>query len=103
MSLVKFKDVLENPEKFSGWLYSKSDMLYLDSDVIFYVAGIDLTPEAEKQEREKLLASGWFSRISSEDIEDVVINASEQLVDPAMDELLKAINYYLVNDAFIEF
>lgn len=103
MDAMKFEEVVRDPSIFAGWLYMKGEVFSLDSDVLFYVADKDLSPEDEKKVRNNFLSSGWAPKLSAEDIEDIILNVYDQLEQPSESELVDAINYYFTNDAFKAF
>ena len=49
------------------------------------------------------VAEGLRRALSVPDIQDVVVNAKAQLKRPTTDQLVEALRYFVMNDAFIAF
>ena len=99
---VNLKQVLENPGAYDGWLYLKVPPWKLDSEGFFYRADIDLLPEDEKKIRDEFVHSGWIATLSTEDIEDVVAFANDQVEKPSLKQYLDSFVYFFENDAYLE-
>ncbi|STQ89868.1 DUF7716 domain-containing protein [Iodobacter fluviatilis] len=100
--LLELNEVFVNPHMHSGWLFLGSKPWTLISKGFFYKVNMDLSPEEEKQEREKLVSEGWISTLSIEDIEDVIDNLSQQIEAPTQEQILAAFTFYYENDSFFE-
>ncbi|TCW76833.1 hypothetical protein C5O80_35215 [Burkholderia sp. SRS-46] len=95
---VSLKHILETPGDFSGWLYLPPTPWTLDTEGAFALDTKDedepITPDIAKQ-------PGWRITLASSTIEDIVINAHDQVDDPSLSQLLDAFVFYVENDAFI--
>jgi len=100
MTFLKLGDVLDQADSLSS-----SDHLYLPFDEAWTLetragldpsTGLDGMPEAA-------LEAELEPAIGMDAVQDVVINARDQLGTPAPDQLLAAFLFYYDNDAFIEF
>ncbi|KWB42429.1 hypothetical protein WL37_20170 [Burkholderia ubonensis] len=95
---VSLKRILEQPGDFSGWLYLPPTPWTLDTVGAFAPdttdSDEDTVPDIAKQ-------PGWRITLDSATIEDIVINAHEQVDDPGILQLFDAFVYYVENDAFI--
>jgi len=96
---VSIRNILEEPTKFSGWLYFPLPPWTLETQGVFapYTkdAGESSVPEIAKR-------SGWEITLDSDCIEDIVDNASDQIENPTVDQLFEAFVFYFNNDAFID-
>jgi hypothetical protein len=101
-TLIELNEVFVNPQLYSGWLFLGSKPWSLISKGFFYKVNMDLSPEEEKKERDKLVSEGWISTLSIEDIEDVIDNLSQQIDAPTQEQILAAFIFYDENDAFLE-
>lgn len=87
-----------------GWcVYEKDDILSLNT-----ICCIAEPPGYDEETEEELFPSfavenGMEYAILSEIIQDVVIGVLEQKRNATDTEILDALNYYLENDAFLEF
>jgi hypothetical protein len=98
--MVVLRNVLQNPEDYSGWLYVKDGPWTLDTQGFFYDQDIDMDPDEEAQLRAGFEQQGWISTLSNEDIEDAVLNTRDQLEEPSDEDLLEAVRFFYDNDAF---
>ncbi len=106
MNLICIKDILLSPEKNPGtWLYLPSDYSQwsLTTEGIFSLDSSEFPPDSDEYLPEQVKSSGWVETLDGASIEDVVENARDQLVDPSLEQLLRAFVFYYENDAFLEF
>ncbi|WP_145927064.1 hypothetical protein [Jeongeupia sp. USM3] len=75
--LFVLRGVLASPSKHNGWLCLKGIPALLNSECLFYVANLELSPEEEVAECEETKNLGWISTISRGDIEDIVGNVDQ--------------------------
>ncbi|WP_175971651.1 DUF7716 domain-containing protein [Burkholderia sp. BCC0322] len=90
---MSLKHILENPGDFSGWLCLPPMPWTLDTEGVF-------TEDADSTEA-IALQPGWRITLNSATIEDIVINAHDQVDEPSIAQLLDAFVYYIDNDEFI--
>lgn len=83
--------------------------IYLADDELLWTTLCCITapPDFDEETDEEIIpefamANGMDGSLLSEIVQDVVINALEQKSDVADNELLKALNYYLDYDVFME-
>ncbi|MCA8258294.1 hypothetical protein LGM89_33960 [Burkholderia sp. AU31624] len=97
-TVVSLKHILERPGDFSGWLYLPPMPWTLDTEGAF-------SEDANDAEDEALPAiachPGWQVTLDSATIEDIVINAHDQVDEPSVAQLFDAFVYYVDNDEFI--
>ncbi|MBN3815647.1 hypothetical protein G3N57_03095 [Paraburkholderia sp. Se-20369] len=96
---VSLKHILETPGDFSGWLYLPQMPWTLDTEGAFALENTTdpdehVVPDIAKQ-------PGWRITLNGATIEDIVINAHDQVDDPSLSQLLDAFVFYVENDAFI--
>ncbi|HEF5872590.1 TPA: hypothetical protein SAY52_003224 [Burkholderia cenocepacia] len=92
--------ILERPGDFSGWLYLPPMPWTLDTDGEF----LEDADDAEADVAPAIAAQpGWKVTLDSATIEDIVINAHDQVDEPSVAQLLDAFVFYVENDAFILF
>lgn len=95
---VSLQLILERPGDFSGWLHLPPMPWTLNTEGAFAPYSDDpdedTVPDVAKQH-------GWRITLDSATIEDVVINAHDQVDDPSFAQLLDAFVFYVENDAFI--
>ncbi|KWF20356.1 hypothetical protein [Burkholderia pseudomultivorans] len=97
---VSLKHILERPGDFSGWLYLPPMPWTLDTEGAFS----EDPPDAEDDAVPALARQpGWQITLDSATIEDIVINAHDQIDEPSIAQLLDAFSFYVENDAFILF
>lgn len=99
-TVVSLKHILERPGDFSGWLYLPPTPWTLDTEGAFSEdtkdAGDDAVSAIARQ-------PGWHVSLDSATIEDIVINAHDQIDEPSAAQLFDAFVFYVDNDAFILF
>ncbi|MBZ5795168.1 hypothetical protein K8353_34110 [Burkholderia contaminans] len=99
-TVVSLKQILETPGDFSGWLYLPPMPWTLDTEGAFAEdaqhAEDDASPSIAPQ-------PGWIVTLNSATIEDIVINAHDQVDEPSVAQLLDAFVFYVENDEFILF
>jgi len=102
MLAVTIREVLEQKGEFFGWLFLPSKPWTLDTNGLFIQEDKDSDPSepfppiiVEPCRLSAVL--DWAS------IEDIVLNAKEQVGRPSVDNLFKAFIFYIENDAFITF
>lgn len=92
--------ILERPGDFSGWLYLPPMPWTLDTEGAF----LEDADDAEADVAPAIAAQpGWKATLDSATIEDIVINAHDQVDEPSVAQLLDAFVFYVENDAFILF
>ncbi|MEM9346501.1 MAG: hypothetical protein AAGB26_07780 [Planctomycetota bacterium] len=87
-----------------GWLFiKKSDELSLGTACYLQDwDGRDLSPEEQDELEDQIAESGYRSLFLWSQLNDIVENIRLQKPDYTDDELDRAINYYLRQDAFID-
>ncbi|OMG72256.1 DUF7716 domain-containing protein [Burkholderia ubonensis] len=95
---VSLKRILEQPGDFSGRLYLPPAPWTLDTVGAF---APDTTDPDEDTVPDIAKQPGWRITLNSATIEDIVINAHEQVDDPSILQLFDAFVFYVENDAFI--
>lgn len=98
--LVSIREILANPGTHGGWLFLPKAAWTLESQGVFYEK--DLDAEFEEDNRPSI-AKDWQEVLDRDGIEDVVENAKTQLESPSLEQLLEALHYYFINDAYIKF
>ncbi|RQS92485.1 hypothetical protein [Burkholderia contaminans] len=97
---ASLKHILERPGDFAGWLYLPPMPWSLDTEGVF-------AEDAEDAEDDAVPAvanqPGWRITLDSATIEDIVINAHDQIDEPTIAQLFDAFVFYVENDAFILF
>jgi hypothetical protein len=58
---------------------------------------------ANPEEHPLAVANGLTISIGTNEVRDIIYNAQEQIADATFDQLLEAFQFYLDNDAFIDF
>ncbi|GKT02067.1 hypothetical protein AVKW3434_21780 [Acidovorax sp. SUPP3434] len=102
-NLIELKDALASIENQNGWLYCKKNKeLKENSEVFFYIADLNLSPDEEKAVRHGYSTEGFYPYLTKEDIEDVIENLNEQLEKPSTKDYINALIFFHENDAFIE-
>ncbi|UXU89423.1 DUF7716 domain-containing protein [Burkholderia sp. S-53] len=99
---VSLKHILEHPGDFSGWLCLPPMPWTLETEGIFS----EDTKDADTDEdTAPVIATqpGWQVTLDSATIEDIVINAHDQIDEPTLAQLFDAFVFYVENDAFILF
>ncbi|EKS9799460.1 MULTISPECIES: DUF7716 domain-containing protein [Burkholderia] len=95
---ASLKQILEHPGDFSGWLCLPSMPWALDTEGAFiedgHQAEVDTPPATAPH-------PGWRVTLNSATIEDIVINAHDQVDEPSVAQLFDAFVYYVDNDEFI--
>ncbi|MGS0895864.1 DUF7716 domain-containing protein [Burkholderia stagnalis] len=95
---VSLKHILERPGDFAGWLHLPPQPWTLDTEGVFSddTGGVDedAVPAIARQ-------PGWQVTLDSTTIEDIVINAHDQIDEPSLAQLFDAFVFYVENDAFI--
>ncbi|MCU9955270.1 hypothetical protein OEJ37_18090 [Burkholderia sp. BKH01] len=102
---ASLKHILENPGDFSGWLCLPPMPWTLDTEGAFTEDAEDTedTEDTEDADSTEAIAlqPGWRITLNSATIEDIVINAHDQVDEPSIVQLLDAFVYYVENDEFI--
>ncbi|RQS17589.1 hypothetical protein [Burkholderia sp. Bp8998] len=95
---ASLKHILESPGEFSGWLYLPPTPWTLDTEGAFTEdadhTAADTPPATAPQ-------PGWRVTLNSATIEDIVINAHDQVDEPSVAQLFDAFVFYVDNDEFI--
>ncbi|WP_423370115.1 DUF7716 domain-containing protein [Burkholderia sp. LMG 32019] len=99
VTAVSLKHILEHPGDFSGWLHLPPVPWMPDTEGVFsdYIKGADDAIPAIA------IQPGWQVTLNSATIEDIVINAHDQVDEPSVAQLLDAFVFYVENDEFILF
>ncbi|MFJ1214864.1 DUF7716 domain-containing protein [Burkholderia pyrrocinia] len=95
---VSLKHILERPGDFSGWLCLPPTPWTLDTEGAF----IEDAQQAD-DDMPPVIASrpGWRITLNSATIQDIVINAHDQVDEPSAAQLFDAFEFYVDNEAFI--
>ncbi|NTX27070.1 hypothetical protein HT746_07985 [Burkholderia pyrrocinia] len=99
VTAVALKHILEHPGDFSGWLYLPPTPWTPDTEGAFS----DDTKGADDAIPAIAIQPGWQVTLDSATIEDIVINAHDQIDEPTLAQLFDAFVFYVENDAFILF
>ncbi|WP_175697126.1 DUF7716 domain-containing protein [Burkholderia ambifaria] len=95
---ASLKHILEHPGDFSGWLCLPPTPWTLDTEGAF-------TEDADHTEADMPPATapqpGWRVTLNSATLEDIVINAHDQVDEPTVAQLFDAFVFYVDNDEFI--
>ncbi|UTV55203.1 DUF7716 domain-containing protein [Burkholderia arboris] len=97
---VPLHHILERPGDFSGWLYLPPMPWALDTEGAF---SDDTDGDADAAVPAIARQPGWRVTLDGATIEDIVINAHDQIDEPSMAQLFDAFVFYIENDAFILF
>ncbi|RQT84249.1 DUF7716 domain-containing protein [Burkholderia cepacia] len=99
-TVVPLHDILERPGDFSGWLCLPPMPWTLETEGAFSDA-----IEGDEDAAVPAVARqpGWQVTLDSAAIEEIVINAHDQIDEPSMAQLFDAFVFYIENDAFILF
>ncbi len=89
---ASLKHILESPGDFSGWLCLPPMPWTLETEGAFSDAA---TPSATATQ------PGWRVTLNSATLEDIVINAHDQVDEPTVAQLFDAFVFYVDNDEFI--
>ncbi|MCA8318018.1 hypothetical protein LGN43_27480 [Burkholderia multivorans] len=92
---VSLKQVFEHPGDFAGWLYLPPTPWTFDTEGVFV--------EDAKDDAVSIAATrpGWQITLNSTTIEEIVINAHDQVDEPSIAQLFDAFVFCLENDEFI--
>ncbi|WP_176051204.1 hypothetical protein [Burkholderia sp. BCC1644] len=99
---ASLKHILEHPGDFSGWLCLPPVPWTLDTEGEF---SEDTQDAGADETSAPVIAThpGWRVTLNSATIEDIVINAHDQIDEPMLAQLLDAFVYYVDNGEFILF
>jgi len=100
---VTLREVLLQQAEYRGWLYLPDSPLSLDTLGYFVQFNKDEDPTDEGQLPEQVRSLSLRETIDAPTVEDIVINARQQLGSPSLEQLLQALVYYVENDAFMRF
>lgn len=106
MTLVRLEEVLRSPETNPDtWLYLPPNPSTWTgtTEGVFSLDSFDFPPESEDYLPEQVTTEGWIETLDAAMIEDVVMNAKDQIENPTDEQLLQAFIFYYKNDGFIEF
>ncbi|AXF19439.1 hypothetical protein CUJ89_02195 [Burkholderia pyrrocinia] len=95
---ASLKHILERPGDFAGWLYLPPMPWTLDTEGAFSEDATDVEDDVVPAIATQ---PGWQITLDSVTIEDIVINAHDQVDEPSVAQLLDAFVFYVENDAFI--
>ncbi|MCO8590370.1 DUF7716 domain-containing protein [Burkholderia multivorans] len=95
---ASLKHIFEHPGDFSGWLCLSPMPWTLDTEGAF-IEGANLTEDGTPP----AIAPhpDWRVTLNSTTIEEIVINAHDQVDEPSIAQLFDAFVFYLENDEFI--
>jgi hypothetical protein len=102
MVAVSIKEVLEQKEKFSGWLYLPQQPWTLETQGIFVDEDRDAAP-SEPFPPAILAPCALQDALDAAGIDDVISNAQDQLGTPTISQLFEGFLFYVANDAYCEF
>lgn len=102
MMVVTIREALENTDVFQGWLYLPAKPWSLSTEGIFIKEDRDADPAALFPP-EILAPCQLTETLDAASIEDIILNAEQQLGKPKPEELFEAFLFYVENDAFIDF
>ncbi|OXJ18574.1 DUF7716 domain-containing protein [Burkholderia sp. HI2500] len=97
---ASLKHILERPGDFAGWLHLPPMPWTLDTEGMFSEDSKDADDDAVPAIANQ---PGWQITLDSATIEDIVINAHDQIDEPTLAQLFDAFVFYVDNDAFILF
>jgi hypothetical protein len=100
--IVTIRETLDKGNVFSGWLYLPKQPWNLDTQGIFLKEDRDADPFGPFPPV-ILDACQLSEALDAAGIEDVIINAQNQINNPTTEDLFKAFLFYMENDTFIEF
>ncbi|RQZ61083.1 hypothetical protein [Burkholderia sp. Bp9004] len=92
---VSLKHVLEHPGDFTGRLCLPPTPWTPDTSGVFFEDAKDGAVS------DAATPPGWRVTLNSATIEDIVINAHDQVDEPSIAQLFDAFVYYVENDEFI--
>lgn len=95
---VSLQHILEHPGDFSGWLCLPPMPWTLDTEGAFIEAADDTEADPPLTTAHQ---PGWRVTLKGATIEDIVINAHDQVDEPSVTQLLDAFVFYVDNDEFI--
>ncbi|KVD49099.1 hypothetical protein WT97_15185 [Burkholderia sp. MSMB1459WGS] len=95
---VSLHHILERPGDFSGRLYLPPMPWTLDTEGAFFEDADDVQADVAPAIAAQ---PDWKVTLDSATIEDIVINAHDQVDEPSVAQLLDAFVFYVENDAFI--
>lgn len=102
MLAVTLREIFEQKEKFSGWLYCPPTLLSLDTQGVFIEEDIDDIP-SDSPIPAVLEPCHLIEILDAASIEDIIDNAKAQLETVTIEDLFRAFIFYTENDAFIQF
>jgi hypothetical protein len=102
-TLISIRNVLLKSEHYDGWLYLPDEPWTLDTNGIFVQSDKDAAPGSTEHIPQFVKTANWKGILDSDSIEDIIENATIQLINPTLEELLQAFIFYVHNDAFFEF
>jgi len=95
---ASLQHILEHPGDFSGWLCLPPTPWTLDTEGAFIEDALQAEADTPPTTAPH---PGWRVTLSSATIEDIVINAHDQVDEPSVAQLLDAFVFYVDNDEFI--
>ncbi|WP_175908400.1 MULTISPECIES: hypothetical protein [unclassified Burkholderia] len=98
---ASLKHILEHPGDFSGWLCLPPMPWTLDTDGVFTEDANDADDPETDTPPATAPQPGWRITLSSATIEDIVINAHDQVDEPSVTQLFDAFVFYVDNEEFI--
>jgi hypothetical protein len=100
--MMTLGQVFQNLDDLSwrDWVYTDPTSISIDSECIVFDPD-ELPPDQEAPEA--AVAAGLDESLSVADIRAIVKNAQQQGRGPTEQEFIQAFQFYIENDAFIEF
>lgn len=100
---AKVRELLTRHGQYKGWLYLPPKPWSLDTEGVFVQTDKDAPADAADLMSATLIKRGLNLTVDAAGIEDVIFNAEDQLGAPTVEQLFKALVFYIDNDAFIDF
>src|SRR6476469_1487810 len=100
---VRIRDVLVQQDEYGGWLYLTASPWSLETQGVFVKEDKDADPNSDAHVPDIVKRNGWAEVLDAASIEDIVLNAKVQIAEPSEEDLFEAFNFYVDNDAFMDF
>ncbi len=94
-------EILASADRHDGWLYLPPGPWTPETLGVFANSEKDADPLSPEPLPE--IANAWKVTIDSETVEDIVLNAIDQLGQPCPSDLFEAFVHYVETDGFIVF
>lgn len=102
MIAVTIREAFEKNGEFSEWFYLPRQPWTLETEGLFIQEDIDAEPAAPFPPA-FLGPCNLQDTVDAAGMEDIITNAKNQLSTPSIEQLFEAFQFYIENDAFIEF